>query len=83
LTWTPDGKFIYASGDQMLAIIKRNTWELTYSKEVGHKKEITCLSFLTEDKFVTAGFDKVIKIWDHSTMQLLNYIVCEREILTV
>jgi hypothetical protein len=43
VTWTPDGKFLYVSGDNMMGIVKRNTWEITYSKEVGHKKEITCL----------------------------------------
>jgi WD40 repeat protein len=70
------------SGDNMMGIVKRNTWEITYSKEVGHKKEITCLQFLTDDKFMTAGLDKVIKIWDYVTMKLLFYIVTEREILS-
>lgn len=74
VAWNPDGSTLFVSGETTLGIIKRGSWELTYSKDVGHKKEITCVSWLTDDIFVTAGLDKVIKIWDATTMKLKFYI---------
>ena len=67
----------------MMGIVKRDSWEMTYSKDVGHKKEISHIQFLTDDKMVTAGLDKVIKVWEYPQMKLLNYIVTEREILSI
>ena len=62
------------SGENTLGVISRESWELNYSKDFGHKKAITCISWLTENVLATSGFDKIIKIWDFSKRELINYI---------
>lgn len=49
----------------MLGFIARDTWALTYTKDFGHKKPITCITWLNDHIFSTSGFDKVIKIWNY------------------
>lgn len=83
VAWSPDGSQLMVSGETSLGIVKRNTWELTYSKEVGHKKEISCIQWLSEETFATAGLDNMIKIWDAKTMKLLYFIQAAREITSL
>ena len=74
ISWTPDGGALLVSGENTLGVISRESWELNYSKDFGHKKAITCISWLTENVLATSGFDKIIKIWDFSKRELINYI---------
>lgn len=60
--------------------MERNKWELNYKKEISHKKEITCIQWVNDEVFATAGLDKTIKIWDKNTMKLINYINTDKEI---
>lgn len=48
VSWTPDGASLLVSGELMLGVVKRDSWELTYSKSFGHKKAISCVEWLTE-----------------------------------
>ncbi len=63
ISWTPDGSALLVSGENTLGVVSRDSWELHYSKDFGHKKPITCVSWLTETVLATAGLDKIIKIW--------------------
>jgi WD40 repeat protein len=61
------------SGEPTLGLIKRGSWDLTFSKEFGHKKSISCITWINDSVFATAGLDKVIKVWDYVKKQLLFY----------
>lgn len=74
IQWTHDGSHLLVSGENSLGIISRDTWEINYSKDFGHKKPITCISWISEAVLVTAGLDKIIKIYDFSKRTLLHYI---------
>ena len=74
VVWTPDGSNVLVTGDLMLGCLARDTWEMTLSKNFGHKKAISCVEWLTESVFATAGADKVIKLWDYDTKSLLFFI---------
>lgn len=69
------------SGEITLGIISRDSWELNLSKDFGHKKPITCVQWLTESVFATAGLDKLIKIWNFDEKKLLNYITTANLVL--
>jgi WD40 repeat protein len=73
MVWSHDGNELLITGDLLLKKMARNTWELTSLKEFGHKKETTCVAWISEDILVTAGLDQVIKVWDYSQKTLLHY----------
>lgn len=81
VAWTPDGASLFTSGDLTLGILTRDTWELTYSKEFGHKKAISCIIWLSDTAFATAGLDKVIKVWSYAKKSLLYYVTSVNEIV--
>ena len=58
----------------MLGSLARDSWELTYAKEFGHKKPISYVEWLTESIFATAGGDNIIKIWNYDKRSLLFFI---------
>jgi len=62
------------SGENSLGIMTRDNWELNYSKDFGHKKPMTCISWVSETVLATAGLDKILKIYDFSKRTLLHYI---------
>jgi WD40 repeat protein len=68
-------------GELTLGFITRGSWDLNFSKEFGHKKTITCITWINENIFATAGLDKVIKIWDYSKKALLNFITSKNQVL--
>lgn len=74
IQWTHNGSHLLVSGENSLGIISRDTWEINYSKDFGHKKPITCISWISEAVLVTAGLDKIIKIYDFSKRTLIHYI---------
>lgn len=43
IQWSPDGGQLMVAGEMTLGLIKRDTWEISYSKTIGHKKPITCV----------------------------------------
>jgi WD40 repeat protein len=67
----------------MLGIVKRDSWELTYSNSFAHKKAISCVEWLTEQYFATAGADKVIKVWDFELNKLLFFVTSSCPVLQV
>jgi WD40 repeat protein len=79
--WTADGRTILVSGEQTLGEITRGTWEYKLSKQIGHKKMITGLAWLSDNVLATASLDKVVKIWDYKFEKVLNFIQVEREII--
>lgn len=81
--WTPDGGSLLVSGELMLGIVKRDTWELTYSNSFAHKKPISCVEWLTEQYFATAGADKIIKVWDFEQSKLAFYVTSSCPVLQV
>ena len=80
IAWTPDGNALLVSGENNLGVINRDTQEINYSKDFGHKKPITCISWLTDTVLATAGLDKIIKIWDFPSRVLTNYIQSQLEV---
>lgn len=83
VVWTPDGSQLLVSGENMLGLIQRDKWELSYSKDFGHKKPISCIAWLTDTVLATAGLDKVIKIFDYPKKKLINYITSVNEVLQI
>lgn len=83
VTWSPDGSYILVSGEPTLGMVTRDSWEITYSKDFGHKKAISCIVWLTDNVFATAGLDKVVKIWDYAKKSLLNFFISANEVLQV
>lgn len=74
IQWTHDGTHLLVSGENTLGIVDTSSWELNYSKDIGHKKPMTCIAWLSETVIATAGLDNVIKIFDFSKRTLLHYI---------
>jgi WD40 repeat protein len=81
IAWSPDGSALMVSGELTLGSIARNSWNLSYLKEFDHKKAITCITWINENVFATAGLDKAIKIWDFSKKKLLNTISSKNQVL--
>ena len=82
-SWTPDGSALFVSGENSLGIIARDTWELNLSKDFAHKKPITCITWLTDTVFATAGLDDLVKIWNYPGKYLLHYISSLNHILQI
>jgi len=57
ITWSHDGSELLLTGGLSLKKMLRNTWDVIEVKEFGHKKEITCIGWISEDLLVTAGLD--------------------------
>lgn len=57
MIWSHDGNELLITGDLLLKKMMRTTWEVTSMKEFAHKKEITCVNWISDDIFVTAGLD--------------------------
>jgi WD40 repeat protein len=74
INWTPDGGALLVSGENQLGVISRDSWDINYSKDFGHKKPITCITWLCDTVLATSGLDKIIKIWDFTKRTLMNYI---------
>jgi WD40 repeat protein len=74
IQWTPDGSHLLVSGELSLGILTRDSWDLNYSKDFGHKKPISCIQWLSDTVLATAGLDKIIKIFDFQKRTLLHYI---------
>lgn len=64
VVWRPDGSELFVTGDLLLGVVTRDTWGLTLNKDYGHKKAITCITWINDTVFATTGLDNVIKIWD-------------------
>ena len=64
VAWKSDGSQILVSGDLLLGFVNRDTWSLSLSRDFGHKKPITCITFINDSIFATAGLDNIIKVWD-------------------
>lgn len=80
IAWTADGSALLVSGENILGVISRDSWDMNYSKDFGHKKAITCISWLTETVLATAGLDKIIKIWDFPKRELIHFIQSQLEV---
>lgn len=74
VVWRPDGSELFVSGEILLGVVSRETWNLTLNKDYGHKKAISCITWFNDHIFATAGLDNVIKIWDLNKRALLFYI---------
>ena len=83
IQWTSDGFHLLVSGENSLGVMSRDTWEINYSKDFAHKKQITCIQWISETVLATAGLDKIIKIYDFSKRTLLHYIESVYEVIQI
>ncbi|TNV85001.1 hypothetical protein FGO68_gene11836 [Halteria grandinella] len=83
VAWKGDGSQVYVSGEPLLGVVSRDTWGITYNKDYGHKKAITCIAWINDHVFATAGQDKVLKIWDTNKRALLNYITLDKPVTQI
>jgi len=56
------------SGEAVMGVVKRSNFEISFCRSISHDKEITCIAWLNDHIFATAGLDKVIKVWDAKSM---------------
>jgi WD40 repeat protein len=64
LVFAPDGKSLFALGDDLVP----HRWDVTTGKElgrgVGHQREVTGAAFLPDGRVVSAGNDGALIFWD-------------------
>lgn len=69
-----DGFALFIPGNKFLRKLVRDDWlNIQTSKLIGHAEEITYVGFATEDVLVTAGKDKVLKLWNYSQNEELLF----------
>ncbi len=79
--WHPSGSHLLVAGQQMLQVAARGEWTKFKSSAIfGHKKESSLVEFVNRDIFVTAGLEKVIKVWSWTDKHLLHYISTTAEV---
>jgi len=63
------GDYVFVAGDNQLGMLKKadNFSELHTIASVSHTKEISLVTMVSPTCLVTAGLDKMVKVWTIST----------------